>query len=321
MNFEELGNLWRGFQQSRVMLTAVELGVFDKLKKPKTVKEAARLLKSSLRGTEILLKALTSLKVIKKSGEKYVNTPIANKHLVKGAPEYYGDIILHYSSMWEGWSQLTEVVRTGKPAQRTRDKKSFESFIMGMHNLSIKRAPELVKAIGMDGVRHALDLGGGPGTNALEMAKYANKVTLFDYPEALKIERRVARGAKVKISYKPGDFTTDPIGNSYDLILVSQIYHAYSEAASLELTKKCHDALVPDGRIAVQEFDISKDRTSPPGGALFSVNMLVGTSGGNTYHTSHIASWLKEAGFVGVKTKKLSQTVLVTARKPLGRRG
>ncbi|KKK79568.1 hypothetical protein LCGC14_2832200 [marine sediment metagenome] len=77
MNFEELGDLWRGFMPSRVILTAVELGVFEKLKKPKTVKEAARLLKSSLRGTEILLKALTSLKVIKKSGKKYVNTAIA----------------------------------------------------------------------------------------------------------------------------------------------------------------------------------------------------------------------------------------------------
>ncbi len=324
MNFEELGNLWRGFMPSRVILSAVELGLFEKLKTPKTSAQAARLFKSSLRGTEILLKALTSLKVIKKSGEKYVNTPIANKHLVKGAPEYYGDIILHYSSMWEGWSQLTEVVKTGKPAERTRDAKSFESFIMGMHNLSIKRAPELIKAIGMKGVTHALDLGGGPGTNALEMARQmddASKVTLFDYPEALKIARKVARGAKVKINYKSGDFTTDPIGNNYDLILVSQIYHAYSEAASLELTKKCHDALVPGGRIAVQEFAISKDRTSPPGGALFSVNMLVGTEGGNTYHTSHISDWLKEAGFKQVKVKTLSETVLVTARKPLGRRG
>ncbi|KKK82559.1 hypothetical protein LCGC14_2802190, partial [marine sediment metagenome] len=128
-------------------------------------------------------------------------------------------------------------------------------------------------------------------------------------------------GKGVKLNYKGGDFTCDSIGNSYDLILVSQIYHAYSEAASLELTKKCHDALVPGGRIAVQEFAISKDRTSPPGGALFSVNMLVGTEGGNTYHTSHISDWLKEAGFKQVKVKTLSETVLVTARKPLGRRG
>ncbi|MCK4911742.1 MAG: hypothetical protein KAR83_08860, partial [Thermodesulfovibrionales bacterium] len=95
----------------------------------------------------------------------------------------------------------------------------------------------------------------------------------------------------------------------------SQIYHAYSEEASLEITKKCHDALVPGGRIAIQEFVVSKDRTSPPGGALFSVNMLVGTTGGNTYHTSHIASWLREAGFVKVKSKPLRETVLVVGSK------
>ena len=327
MELNELANTWRGFQASRVMLTAVELGVFDKLKKPKTIKEAARSLKTSLRGTEVLLKVLVALKVLRKSGGKYSNSQVANKYLVKGAPEYHGDIILHYSSMWNSWSNLTEVVKTGKPSPRSRDPKSFESFIMGMHNLSIKRAPELIKAIGMGGVTHALDLGGGPGTNAMEMAKQIHKmgkVTLFDYPETLKIAQKVARrdgassagrSTKRMISYKGGDFTEDPIGNSYDLILVSQIYHAYSEEASLEITKKCHDALVPGGRIAVQEFVVSKDRTSPPGGALFSVNMLVGTTGGNTYHTSHIASWLREAGFVRVKVTPLRETVLVMGSK------
>ncbi len=325
MDLLELGNIWRGFQASRVMLTAVELGVFEKLRKPKTIKEAARAIKSSLRGTEILLKALVSLKIIKLSGGKYLNSPVANKYLLKAAPEYYGDIIKHYSSMWESWSQLTDVVRTGKPAKRPRDPKTFESFIMGMHNLSIKRAPELVRAIGMGGVAHALDLGGGPGTNAMEMARQINKtgkVTLFDYPEALKIARRVARGSagrslKGTIHYKGGDFTRDPIGNNYDLILVSQIYHAYSEADSLSLTKKCYDALLPGGRIAIQEFEISKEKTSPSGGALFSINMLVATPGGNTYHSSEIGGWLKESGFKQVKVTHLSETVLVTALKPM----
>lgn len=321
MKFEELAYIWRGFQQSRVILTAVELGVFNKLTKPKTLKEAARSLKTSLRGTEILFKALTSIKVIKKSGKKYTNAAMANRHFVKGSPEYYGDFILWHASTWQGWSNLTEVVKTGEPLARPRDTKSLESLIMGMHNLSTKRAPELIKAIGMGGVTHALDLGGGPGTNALEMARQmdkADKVTLFDYPETLKIARRIARadGKGVKLNYKGGDFTCDSIGNSYDLILVSQIYHTYPVDASLALTKKCYDALVPGGRIAVQELVIERDKTSPVGSALFAVNMLVGTTGGNMYHFSEIGNWLKASGFKQVKTKMLSQTVLVMGKKP-----
>ena len=321
MKFEELAYIWRGFQQSRVILTAVELGVFNKLTKPKTLKEAARSLKTSLRGTEILFKALTSIKVIKKSGKKYTNSAMANRHFEKGSPEYYGDFILWHASTWQGWSNLTEVVKTGEPLARPRDTKSLERLIMGMHNLSIKRAPELIKAIGMGGVTHALDLGGGPGTNALEMARQmdkADKVTLFDYPETLKIARRIARadGKEVKLNYKGGDFTCDSIGNSYDLILVSQVYHTYPVDASLALTKKCYDALVPGGRIAVQELVIERDKTSPVGSALFAVNMLVGTTGGNMYHSSEIGNWLKASGFKQVKTKMLSQTVLVMGKKP-----
>lgn len=321
MKFEELSYIWRGFQQSRVILTAVELGVFNKLTKPKTLKEAARSLKTSLRGTEILFNALVAVKVIKKAPgkiDRYVNSAMANKHFVKGAPEYYGDFIKWHASTWQGWSNLTEVVKTGEPSTHKRDAKSLETLIHGMHNLSIKRAPELVKAIGMKGVNHALDLGGGPGTNALEMAKSVDKVTIFDYPEALKIARRIARtdGKGVSLIYKGGDFTCDSIGTNYDLILLSQIYHTYPVDASIELTKKCYDALQPGGRIAVQELVIDRDKTSPAAGALFTVNMLLGTPGGNMYHSSEIGGWLKECGFIQVKVKRLSATMLITARKP-----
>ncbi len=330
MKFEELAYIWRGFQESRVILTAVELGLFNRLTKPKTVKQTARYLKTSLRGTEILLKALVAVKVIKKSGQTYVNSAMANRHFVESSPEYYGDLIKWHASTWQGWSNLTEVVKTGKPLPRPKDPKALESLIMGMHNLSIKRAPELVSAIGMEGVTHALDLGGGPGTNAIEMARQMarhtvrdkdkpGKVTLFDYPETLKIARRIARadGKGVRLNYKGGDFTTGPIGNDYDLILVSQIYHTYPEDASIALTSKCYDALLPGGRIAVQELPIERDKTSPVGSALFTVNMLVGTSGGNMYHSSEIGGWLRQSGFKQVKVTRLSATVLITAKKPL----
>ncbi|MEJ2255310.1 MAG: hypothetical protein P8Y75_13295, partial [Nitrospirota bacterium] len=70
-------------------------------------------------------------------------------------------------------------------------------------------------------------------------------------------------------------------------------------------------ALNPGGRMAVQEFPVSDDRTSPPEGALFAVNMLVNTHGGRTYPAKEIMGWLRESGFVKLSQKRLSDSVLI----------
>lgn len=47
----------------------------------------------------------------------------------------------------------------------------------------------------------------------------------------------------------------------------------------------------------VRDFVMSSDRTDPPAGAMFAVNMLAGTRGGNTYTYEEIAAGLVGAGF------------------------
>jgi len=175
---------------------------------------------------------------------------------------------------------------------------------MGMHNLSILRTESLIKAIGLKGVKTMLDLGGGPGTNAFAMAKRGIKVTLFDLPETIRIAKNIARREGVRgVGFITGNFHVAGIGTGYDLILVSQIFHAFSAEENLALLRKCRAALNPGGRVAVQEFPIDETRTAPPHSALFSVNMLVGTEKGRCYSPNEIGRWLTETGFKGVVIK------------------
>ncbi len=41
---------------------------------------------------------------------------------------------------------------------------------------------------------------------------------------------------------------------------------------------------------------MEEDRTGPAFGALFALNMLVGTESGDTYTESEVRDWLEEAG-------------------------
>jgi len=307
----EFRKLYLGFMPSRVVLTANNLGIFDNLQKPKNAKNLASRLRTDLRATEIILDALAGIGLIRKSRDgKYWNGPAARSYLVKGARLYQGDIVRHASNMWESFSALYEVARTGRPARR----KEFdhEAFIMGMHNLTVPRTEDLVKAVGLKGVARMLDLGGGPGTNSLAMAKKGVKVTIFDLPETVSVAKKVARRERVKgISFKEGDFHVDDIGSGYDLILLSQIFHAFSSEENIDLLRKCRGALNPGGRVVVQEFPIDETMTAPPHSALFSVNMLVNTEKGRCYTPREMKGWMKETGFSKITVKNLSETVLV----------
>jgi hypothetical protein len=314
---KELRRLWGGFWSSRVILTANNYRVFEHLKSPKTAGELAGILRTDRRATEILLDALTGLGLLKKSSARYRNTALPNRFLISGNPYYQGDILRHADILWRNWSGLDEVVRTGQPHHVAHD---HLSFIKGMHNLAVFKAKKVIGAIGLRGVKNALDLGGGPGTYAMEMAKRGISVALFDRPETVKIARSVIKKAGVKnIRFRSGDFLHADMGRGYDLIFISQVLHSCSETESLQLIRKSWDALNAGGRIAIQEFYLEEDRARPAPGALFSINMLVNTPAGRCYSVSEIRRWLSNVGCGKIRDILMDDTVLVIGRKKDGK--
>ena len=174
----------------------------------------------------------------------------------------------------------------------------------------------MLKALNLRGVKRALDLGGGPGTYGIELAKRGIEVILFDLPNTVGIAREMIQKAGVKnIAFRGGDFHFDDIGNGYDLVLMSQVLHSHSALANLALLGKVFDALAPKGTIAIHEFALAEDRASPIAGALFSVNMLVNTEEGRSYSPKEMTGWLMKAGFGRIKKIALGDTVVFTGRK------
>jgi hypothetical protein len=63
---------------------------------------------------------------------------------------------------------------------------------------------------------------------------------------------------------------------------------------------------------------MDESRTYPPDGALFALNMLVNTEGGDTYTFAEVKESLEKAGFVNVEMPRKGEGMdcLVEARKP-----
>ena len=262
----------------------------------------------------MLLDAVASLGLLAKQGKRYRITSQARQFLLKESPSYQGDMLRYADTLWKTWSNLDAIVKTGMPSRP--ESRDHEVFIRAMHDNAIFRAPAVVKALDLRGVKTMLDLGGGPGTHSVEMAKKGIAVTLFDVPSTLEVAKSIIRTSKARtIELKAGDFHTDPIGKDYDLVLISQVFHSYSEEKNCALLEKAHNALKPRGRVAIHEFFIGPNRAYPPIGALFSINMLVNTSTGRCYTPQEMKKWLTKTGFRNIREKLINDTVLVTGTK------
>ena len=144
-----LKKIWSAYQSSRVLITANNFRVFDLLLKQKTARVIAKEIGADVRATGILLDALTGMGLLIKQNNKYRNTSQSSRFLVSGSPYYQGDIIKHGETMWDRWSDLDKVLKTGVPSQRSRD---HNAFILGMHNISSLKAKEIISGVGMKGV-------------------------------------------------------------------------------------------------------------------------------------------------------------------------
>ncbi len=304
--FDSILKISRAFQESRVLLCGAELDLFTLLaEKPLSAAAVAAKINADQRGIAILLDALSALGYLEKSEGHYRTEPSAIPLLSADYPESVLPVILHQGRVWQSWSQLTDIVlkktTAGMKETGALSEGSVESFIGAMHVIASKKAPEVVAAIEPGKARRLLDVGGGSGSYTLAFlaAVPEMRATLFDLPRVIEMARKRARdaGMEDRISLVGGDFYNDPLPAGHDLALLSAIIHQNSHQENETLYRRINDALDPGGRIIIRDYVMSSDRTEPPDGAMFAVNMLAGTRGGRTYTYEEIAYGLAAAGF------------------------
>src|SRR5437867_12618666 len=83
-----------------------------------TAAEVSRRLQTERKATEILLNALASIGLLRKSGEQFLNAPETEEYLVKGSPKYAGHLLLLQEAEWDNCGRLESVVRTGRSPEK-----------------------------------------------------------------------------------------------------------------------------------------------------------------------------------------------------------
>ncbi len=322
-----------GFWVSQILFAATDLEVFTLLERhPLSAQECCRTLEIELRAGQALLGALTALGLLRCRGGRYANAPMASQWLVKCKPEYLGEgLTMLRDRLYEPWGKLTRALRTDRPTsfdaslgelfdyldERTEEQ---TKFVRGMHALSLIPAKALARRFSFAGFRHLVDLGGGSGVYAIEIARRFPRLraTVVERAPICEVAREYikAAGLEERVTAQAGDIFHDPLPAGADVALLSHVVHDYSPEENAGLLRHLGNELPARGVLLLSEWLLREDRTGPLPASLMSLNMMVDTRGGRSYTFNELRELLHAAGLRRVERKPLYDAAqLVIAHK------
>src|SRR4051812_42267702 len=306
------------FWSSKVLLTAVEFGVFTRLgDRHMTGAELGAELGLHQRGTSDFFDALVAMQFLGRDGDgpsaKYHNTPAGALYLDSNSQCYIGGILVMLNArLFRFWNDLPEALRTGKPQNEVKhgEKGIFEElykeipkleqFMGAMTGLSRFNFESFAAKFDFSNCRTLCDVGGATGLLCIEVARKHPHLTCisFDLPPVEPIAQRHIAAARLsdRIGTACGDFFKDPLPKA-DIITMGMILHDWNLEKKMHLIRAAYDALPPGGALIVIEALIDDARRENLFGLLMSLNMLIEFGDAFDYSGADFRGWCSEVGF------------------------
>ena len=310
---ERIMGLGYGFWDSKVLLSAVELGVFSELaKEPLPLDALADRVGLHPRSSRDFLDALVALGMLRRQDGVYANTPDTDLFLDRAKPSYMGGVLdLATTRLYGFWGSLTEALQTGRPQSEIKDGGNFfatlyqqperlKQFLHAMSGLSVGAAIAMAEKFPWDGYRTFIDIGCAEGALPVQIAARHQHLSGggFDLPPVGPIFTDYVSSAGLynRLRFYPGDFFTDALPSA-DVLVMGHILHDWNLAEKQALIQKAYDALPSGGALIVHDTIIDDERRENTFGLLISLNMLIETEGGFDYTGADCRGWLEDAGF------------------------
>jgi hypothetical protein len=315
------------FWNSKVLLTAVEMGLFTKLGKRRLAgSELGAELRLHPRGISDFFDALVAMKFLDRDGNgpqaKYFNTPDGALFLDETSPRYIGGIMVMLNArLFKYWHDLPEALRTGKPQNEEKygekgifetlyaDQAKLEQFMGAMTGLSRINFEAFAAKFDFSRFKTLCDVGGATGLLCMEVAKKHPhlKCTSFDLPAVEPVARKCIKTAGLadRVRTASGDFFKDPLPKA-DVITMGMILHDWNLEKKKHLIRAAYEALPAGGAFVTIEALIDDARRENVFGLLMSLNMLIEFGEAFDYSGADFRQWCTEAGFKRVEVLHLA---------------
>lgn len=312
-----------GFEASKALLSAVELGVFTALATQPMDAEALRqAIGIDDRSARDFFDVLVALGFLQREDGVYRNAPDADLYLDKGKSSYLhlGALLeMANSRLYHIWGRLTDCLQTGLPQNEARaggpvfdaiyaDEDRLKQFLASMTGISHAANVRIAELFPWKEHATVCDLGTAQGDLATQIALVHSHITGFgfDLPQAQPVfEEYVAKnGLADRLRFVPGDFFVDDLPEA-DVYTMGHILHSWSLEQKKQLIRKAYEALPAGGALVVYDAIIDDDRSSNVFGLLMSLNMATATPGGFNYTAADCRGWMTEIGYSSTRTEHL----------------
>ncbi|PNH08238.1 Tetracenomycin polyketide synthesis 8-O-methyl transferase tcmO [Tetrabaena socialis] len=336
----------RLFKVSAALNTAAKLGLFTALDKHKEAGATAQQLSADLglcqcpgfRAAADFLDLLVSVGCLERAGDgpvaRYRNAAVAERHLVKGGPEYVaappipgGILCLNSDRSYPMFEYLAPALQQGEmPAEAFQrvpdihtifgsDDAAAEFFADGMTGASLGNFELLAQRFPFGRFASLGDLGGSSGCLACCVAKRHTHMSVATYdlpPVHAAAERYVAaQGCGERVQVRDYDFfSPDPVPGAHDVLTLGMVLHDWGLDKKLLLMRKAHAALPAGGALIAIDNLIDDERRSSPVQLGMSLNMLLefGRENAFDYTFKEFTDWATLVGFQRVELIALAGT-------------
>lgn len=274
---------------------------------PLAAAEVAHRVKASERGIQLLLDALQAIGYVQQQGDRYSNTPMTAKWMVRSSPHYVAEMFPYMDDVLEIWGNLEEAIRKGETPVLTwewldKHPDGWDKYNGAMVAMARMAASEVITKVKLPvTARRLLDVGGSHGLYAINFcSRYPDlSATILDGPATRKLAEAniAAAGMEKRVSFREGDFWTDDLGSGYDVALMFNIVHMYLPDKNIELLQKVGGVLNPGGMIVIMD-QMATPASAPTAKAmagLNGLNLFVNVNG-QTYPPKDVGDWLRQAG-------------------------
>ncbi|WP_081665128.1 methyltransferase [Mycobacterium sp. UM_CSW] len=336
---EDIVRMGMSFWSSRLILSAVESGVFTELANgPASEQELADALGWHPRAAVTALDALVAAGLLRRDrAGRYANTIRSAMFLDRTKPSYVGGLMeLSSKRLYGLWSSLDDLLRTGRPGAEEergdneffsmlyRDPLALKGFLAGMTGISTGEATLLAARFPWQRFRTFCDIGCAQGAFPVRVALTHRHLrgTGFDFPAVRPIFEEYVHsfGLDRRLSFVEGDFLENPLPRA-DVISFGHVFHGRNHEIRQELVAKAYAATPPGGAIIVYDAMIQsgrhKNRRNNYLSLLSSLNIMMESREGYEASTAACGEMLRAGGFTRIKVRHLvGPTSAVFGYKP-----
>jgi SAM-dependent methyltransferase len=278
--FKLIDSSIQGLKEYRLIVSALELGVFEALKAPLSAVALAEKLGCDPALMPHFCEALYSLGLLDRFEEKvfeeegnpqkspgavYQVSELSSAYLLESSPFSQQHYLAGSLRTVDLWNHLPEIMKNGP---EIFEKGTFfgevvqsmaENARCGMLQETVKSVTEYVD---FGNVKKMLDLGGGHGLYSIAFAKMNENLRafVFDLPHVTeKTKEFIEKYGASNVGVIPGDFFKDEIGDGYDLI-----FSSFNPGGKVPLLiPKLARALNPGGIFVTRQTLDEKMKSSP----------------------------------------------------------